>query len=989
MVPRSRVPLDMSPPTHDRVDWSAAVLDQLPIADPPTPYRQLDLPSELGKSGPVEGTSAFIPGTPASSQAADTASFRSSVTAGQFQQTPPTAASGDYPASSYYQRAKVQTARKERMAKLRRGTRPAQAATASSLTSLGSCRPSQPSVSGGRGPSSMTSSVPSSIPLGDLPEEPEDLYRLIGVEPESAETATIGEAFRIYRQERRQQLEESRASSTAEAPEHPLHSRAEMAGLREGDAYVVLSQPRLRAWYDRRRRDWQQQEVLLGQYQKEIDRLSQEVVTQKRALSASKAEAEEQHALLVRRLLGMESRVSQEGSARTSADALKHQLTMQAQLEDLREELKQSQMREREHGAELDKLRKQKQQAELLREGLDQETMAASDKILQVAREEMETMRQEHRSKVAELEGRVAWHLENQKLVDDQLDVIQQQRDTIKDLRAKLARQEDEGLVNGETSDGRETARLKRRVRELETQLRRLIDGNQARDPFASLIQAAKPSEELERKLAMAQEKNQTLEVELEETRQDTEAQIRSLKQRFHQLQLQYKEATDLISDLPPVREASTARQTHQAPTSKRLAEAEARVEQLERALERKNAYLASRIREEKERGEKKIQALRLRQLRDSGGHYSSARRPGSSGAAPHWGRSPARAAATVGGQTSASRGGRLDQASPQKPPERQAPTPSTSYNNHWEGHAEEVVSGGSGGGGSSSGSDDWHDVKQDGESPQKPKSRRASATPSEQREEPEKKGGVASALQVGEEIHNLMQQLRAAEQEREAAAEALHQSKAAAVAAKHSFEARIQELELNQARLLRSVEEARVAGHARESKQLRREHETERHRLSTLLGQVETRNTQLEGELRTLLSALAKAETELRSRPRESPSLVQFQALRNKLDAMEARRSTREGELNSAIALSKEHGRLEVERLQTIHAAELSEKDAIIDRFRRELDWLLVSCRDLQVQYQQAAASLQCPGPAPPGAVRPPGASSSSRAPGVVPPVL
>lgn len=62
-------------------------------------------------------------------------------------------------------------------------------------------------------------------------------------------------------------------------------------------------------------------------------RRGRQVDAGKRQVQAVRAEAEEQQALLARRLLGMESRVSREGLTRAPADALKAQLALQAQLE--------------------------------------------------------------------------------------------------------------------------------------------------------------------------------------------------------------------------------------------------------------------------------------------------------------------------------------------------------------------------------------------------------------------------------------------------------------------------------------------------------------------------------------------------------------------------------------------------------------------------------------------------------------------------------
>jgi uncharacterized membrane protein YqjE len=58
------------------------------------------------------------------------------------------------------------------------------------------------------------------------------------------------------------------------------------------------------------------------------------------------------------------------------------------------------------------------------------------------------------------------------------------------------------------------------------------------RDPLVALIEATKPSEAMEERLRLAQLKNEELEKELEQCRQESVLALRSLKQQFHQLQV-------------------------------------------------------------------------------------------------------------------------------------------------------------------------------------------------------------------------------------------------------------------------------------------------------------------------------------------------------------------------------------------------------------------------------------------------------------------
>jgi hypothetical protein len=55
---------------------------------------------------------------------------------------------------------------------------------------------------------------------------------------------------------------------------------------------------------------------------------------------------------------------------------------------------------------------------------------------------------------------------------------------------------------------------------------------------LVALIEATKPSEAMEERLRLAQLKNEELEKELEQCRQESVLALRSLKQQFHQLQV-------------------------------------------------------------------------------------------------------------------------------------------------------------------------------------------------------------------------------------------------------------------------------------------------------------------------------------------------------------------------------------------------------------------------------------------------------------------
>jgi len=178
----------------------------------------------------------------------------------------------------------------------------------------------------------------------------------------------------------------------------------------------------------------------------------------------------------------------------------------------------------------------------------------------------------------------------------------------------------------------------------LEAQLRRHTDGKgRPKDPLATLIEAARPPKD--EALAAATARCEALEAEMEEVRRDASLAMRSLKQQFDQLQLRYKDAANALKR-QNTSTADSAKGSHSLGGSGgggvgltngaaanvsngravvvRLAEAEAKVDQLTRALAKKGAYLEAKLRAEKERSAKQLANLkaqlgaRRRRLRGS-----------------------------------------------------------------------------------------------------------------------------------------------------------------------------------------------------------------------------------------------------------------------------------------------------------------------------------------------------------------------------------
>ena len=64
----------------------------------------------------------------------------------------------------------------------------------------------------------------------------------------------------------------------------------------------------------------------------------------------------------------------------------------------------------------------------------------------------------------------------------------------------------------------------------------------------------------------------------------------------------------------------------------------------------------------------------------------------------------------------------------------------------------------------------------------------------------------------------------------------------------------------------------------------------------------------------------------------------------RKQMEEMERRTARREAELQRVLSESREHSKLELRRLQALHAEEMRAKDALVHGFRAELDVLMMA---------------------------------------------
>jgi hypothetical protein len=220
----------------------------------------------------------------------------------------------------------------------------------------------------------------------------------------------MGEMTKQYRRERadwraereslRAELTAARSASAARAHVAAGGSLAEL-GMSPGDAA-------------RLDREIQEQEALLSGYQRENERLSDAL----RAAAADRRRAEEKHQAEISRL-NTELFSYREGAGRAEQSVdVQRSLIAQADARAARAEEAAAE-REAELKFEIDRLRSAKRELEGKLGGIDVKAMEGEASALAAAHDAMKAERDAHQKEFAAVSARLAWYVENQRIIDE------------------------------------------------------------------------------------------------------------------------------------------------------------------------------------------------------------------------------------------------------------------------------------------------------------------------------------------------------------------------------------------------------------------------------------------------------------------------------------------------------------------------------------------------------------------------------------------
>lgn len=80
-----------------------------------------------------------------------------------------------------------------------------------------------------------------------------------------------------------------------------------------------------------------------------------------------------------------------------------------------------------------------------------------------------------------------------------------------------------------------------------------------------------------------------------------------------------------------------------------------------------------------------------------------------------------------------------------------------------------------------------------------------------------------------------------------------------------------------------------------------------------------------------------------------KTPSMLQYQQLNNKIEALEVRNNSREKEVQKLMRDRNTQVEIEKTRMKVLHAEEMKDRDELIGKFRDELDTMLLALEEIR----------------------------------------
>ncbi|KDO27932.1 hypothetical protein SPRG_20346 [Saprolegnia parasitica CBS 223.65] len=241
------------------------------------------------------------------------------------------------------------------------------------------------------------------------------------------------------------------------------------------------------AAYDTMRKEMETQEGLIQGYQLENERLMQQLKDVRRDLHYD-VHTQNEALLATIKDLRHQLQIQQQNQARPPLEVT---LAADARVLALQEELRDASDRhathERELKVELDMVKKAKKDLECQIAGVRMDVLQRENDAYEQLRTASAAQQRDAEAKIAALQSKLDWYIQNQRYLDEQDELLRQQRATIDDLRRQ---------PRSESSSKPSRAADRRRIQALETQIAEMERAMQKRHPdsLVNLILASKPT---------------------------------------------------------------------------------------------------------------------------------------------------------------------------------------------------------------------------------------------------------------------------------------------------------------------------------------------------------------------------------------------------------------------------------------------------------------------------------------------------------------
>ena len=358
--------------------------------------------------------------------------------------------------------------------------------------------------------------------------------------------------------ELRRVVEASKNKEAADARAGSLGIEKAMAtATAAGSATVAVPKAELEGY----KKQLDQQEMLINGFQKENEKLVQEIKVKTEMFNRERGEIlKDRESLNVKanKWENAYASVSQsQKNLKESCDNLRSTLDHEKLISSLREELgaakesaKVADERNLEMKYEIDKLRKERKDMLLESEGLSAEKIDRQEKDTAMLKALLKKERAMHAHAMEASNAKLNWYIQNQEMVDRDAAILEEQNTLIAKLRAKLAGKSDEvrdtlskadgEQPNLEPSVSNQNKKTAKKIRDLETQVKDLEEALNRRHPdsISNLIRAIGPSQSVELRNKERNVENRRLREELDKVKEDSERRLRALRQEHEKMKL-------------------------------------------------------------------------------------------------------------------------------------------------------------------------------------------------------------------------------------------------------------------------------------------------------------------------------------------------------------------------------------------------------------------------------------------------------------------